>query len=352
VSGYVWKLMRESTGLSQFQLAEDLGVDVTTVQGWESGRRPLPAVSSGDMARYRLRLIHAGVPPRMFYVLADAFEADVVLDEAIGSGASLGTPGHHPLSATVHRRGLTNLITWPITGVMPAQLDAIGTPVRSRRGPTPGHPTLGADERARLFEHLRSVADSCRTDGDALLRRQAIYLMGFDSDEATGHWLGCEHTRAVRQAGRVDDIPSWVSVRSSAIGLTHAGDRDALHAFISAGLRDERQQLANLNYWAYWLGETDEIHVDDTFMRDSAAPWHGARLLAHLTERLQPDAAQFDLYVHTLWELLLARPRVLDGQPAVRSGVAARVAEAADSAELSSRARRELSDVSYAIRMG
>jgi hypothetical protein len=35
------------------QLPDALGLDVITVQGWESGRRPLPAVSSGEMARFR-----------------------------------------------------------------------------------------------------------------------------------------------------------------------------------------------------------------------------------------------------------------------------------------------------------
>jgi DNA-binding transcriptional regulator YiaG len=39
VSGFLLKLIRESAGLTQVQLAEKLGVDVASVQGWESGRR-------------------------------------------------------------------------------------------------------------------------------------------------------------------------------------------------------------------------------------------------------------------------------------------------------------------------
>ena len=50
VSGYAFKLVRESTQLTQAALAEDLGVDMATVQGWESGRRwepSAPVISCG-----------------------------------------------------------------------------------------------------------------------------------------------------------------------------------------------------------------------------------------------------------------------------------------------------------------
>ncbi len=39
VSGYVFKIVRESAGLTQQQLAADLRVSPATIQGWESGRR-------------------------------------------------------------------------------------------------------------------------------------------------------------------------------------------------------------------------------------------------------------------------------------------------------------------------
>src|SRR6266540_779011 len=223
ISGYVWKLIREQVGMTQFQLAERLGVDVTTVQGWESGRRPLPAVSSGQMARFRIRLIRAGAHPRLFSVLGDAFEADVVVDEAIACGDRVGNARHHPLSATVHRRDLTNLITWPLTGVMPTQLEIFNKPEPARRGPVASHPVLGAEERSRLFEHLLVIADARRADEDYLLRRQAIYLL----------------------AGRIDDIPSWIFVRSSAVALTRSGDREPLLAFVAAGLSEDDQEIAN-----------------------------------------------------------------------------------------------------------
>jgi hypothetical protein len=75
-------------------------------------------------------------------------------------------------------------------------------------------------------------------------------------------------------------------------------------------------------------------------------------LLAHLIERLYPSADQFELYVHTLWRLLLARPNVFDRHPALRSQAATRVGEALDSAGLTVRARRELSNIAYATKIG
>lgn len=352
ISGYVWKLIREQVGMTQVQLAEELDVDVTTVQGWESGRRPLPAVSSGQMVRFRIRLIRAGAHPRLFSVLSDAFEADVVIDEAIACGNRVANSRHHPLSVTVHRRDLTNLITWPLTGFMPTQLVTFNQPEPVRRGPVASHPVLGADERSRLFEHLLAVADAHRADEDYLLRRQAIYLLAFDDDPRTRQWLTDEHTRAMRLAGRIDDIPSWILVRSSAVALTRSGDRDPLLAFVATGLSDDDQELANLNYWAYWVGEMREVCTDDGFMRDLRAQWDGIQLLTHLIERLHPSADQFELYVHTLWQLLLARPSMFDRRPALRSQAATRVSEALDSAGLTVRARRELSNIAYATKIG
>jgi DNA-binding transcriptional regulator YiaG len=42
ITGFLLKLIRESAGLTQEALAEHLGLDRNTVQGWESGRRSLP----------------------------------------------------------------------------------------------------------------------------------------------------------------------------------------------------------------------------------------------------------------------------------------------------------------------
>ena len=46
VTGYLFKLIRESIPLTQEQLAVDLDVDRVTVQSWESGRRPFLLIDS------------------------------------------------------------------------------------------------------------------------------------------------------------------------------------------------------------------------------------------------------------------------------------------------------------------
>jgi hypothetical protein len=338
--------------MTQSDLAEELAIDVTTVQGWESGRRPLPAVSSGEMARFRVHLIKAGAKPGLFSVLSEAFEADLILDDSIAWGDEVGNTVYHPLSATVHRRDLTNLITWPLTGIMPTQLESFDLPRPVRRGPVASHPVLGSEERSRLFDHLLALADTRRGDADQLLRRQAIYLLAFDENGRTKQWLASEYAQSIRLAGRVRDLRSWVSVRSSAVALTRGGDQDPLLAFVSVGLSDQHQEIANLNYWAYWVGEIQEIHTDDAFMLDGTGQWEGNQLLEHLIQRLRPGADQFELYVHTLWRLLLARPRILTGRAALRHRVTARVDEALDGSGLTPRARRELTNVAYATEIG
>ncbi|MFC7764410.1 helix-turn-helix domain-containing protein [Catellatospora bangladeshensis] len=117
------KLIRESLDLTQAQLAEVLNIDLATVQGWESGRRPVTSLRVSDLAALRARLIHRGANPQLFDVLRDAIEADLVMDSAIqhGAGEPIVSAGH-PLAATVHRRNLTNLITWTLTGSLPSQL--------------------------------------------------------------------------------------------------------------------------------------------------------------------------------------------------------------------------------------
>ena len=60
VSGYVFKIVRESTGRTQQQLAADLRVSAATIQGWESGRRPLMAMPAGQFLALRSRLSHLG----------------------------------------------------------------------------------------------------------------------------------------------------------------------------------------------------------------------------------------------------------------------------------------------------
>jgi len=65
ISGYVLKVIRESLGQTQEQLAERLGVSAATVQGWESGRRPLMAMPAGNLMALRAELRGLGAAPAL-----------------------------------------------------------------------------------------------------------------------------------------------------------------------------------------------------------------------------------------------------------------------------------------------
>lgn len=351
VSGFLLKLIRESAGLTQVRLAERLDVDVASVQGWESGRRPLAALRVADLVRLRCRLMRCGAQPILLATLEDAIQADLIIAEAVQGGGHLMAVDEHPLGATVHQRKLSDLIAWPFTGIVPAPLRNLIT-ARVRRGPVPDQPKLTEDERTCFFDHLLVTADAQVTKDTPLARRQAIYLLGFDTRASTAQWLRTEHARALRAAGRTDHVPSWVVVRSSAVALAYSGDRDPLRAFLQQVLATDQLEQANLNYWAYWVGEIDGIQVDDEFMgRADPQGWSGVRLLSHLLELLHPGSGHAELNLHTVWALLLAHPALLSEHPRLRSATANTVHELATDDDLSTQTRRELSDIAYAIRL-
>lgn len=349
ITGFVWKLIREAVGLTQRELAELLGVDLATTQSWESGRRPLTALRAGDLAWMRIRLISIGCPPKLFDVLSDAVDADLILDFALTLGADLPDGHPHPLATTVHRRNLTNLITWPFNGLMPAQLRPIVQESPRRRGPSSAHPIVSAAERRRFFDHLIATAERARNQN--VRRRQAIYLLSFDTSNVTRGWLENEHLRA-RTFADLDSVPAWVAMRSSAIALTRFGYHDPLEAFVLTGLTSHQQEIANLNYWAYWLGEIHEIQVDDRFMLEfPPSGWSGLSTVTHLLDRIGSDADQLALNVRTLWQLVAARPTLLRDQIELRAAAAAKIGEVLDSSGVGAKIRRDLSDVAYAIKL-
>lgn len=335
------KVIRESTGLTQVALAERLQMDLATVQAWESGRRPLTALRPVDLVRLRGELIVEGAPPDAFGVLRDSLDADLLISAAVEAGRSATSPSAHPLAQVVHRRDLTNLVTWPFTAEMPARLSGLSRRTK-RRGPVADRPVLGAEDRDRFFDHLLVVADAYRSEADAVLRRQAIYLLGFDRRAETVRWLRGEQRTAVRAVEHCGSVPTWVSVRSSAVAIAQDGDRDPLERFVTRGLVDEHQEIANLSYWAYWVGEIDRTCVDDGFMIDhGCGRWPGVRLLEHLVSRLDADSPHLMLNAHTLWALILARPRILGDQPELRAATAGRVEQVLDSGVLPDQTRQD-----------
>jgi transcriptional regulator with XRE-family HTH domain len=350
-SGFALRLMRESIGLTQAGFAEAMERDLATVQGWESGRRPLTALRASDLSRVRAKLLARGVSPAVFTAMRDCLDVDLLITSAVEAGKSAPSAAEHPLALAVHRRDFTNLITWPFTGETPARLAGQGSPV-VRRGPAPDRPVLGAEVRERFFDHLLAVADRFRGDAEAVLRRQAIYLLGFDERESTRQWLRDEQRAALRAAGRFDNVPSWVAVRSSAVALAQDGDPEPLQAFVTRGLSNDDQNVANVNYWAYWVGEISDLQADDRFMTETPRQsWSGSRLLEHLVPRVREGSPHLALNAHTLSALILARPRVLEEQPRLRTRVGHRVERVLDAADLDPATRQELVGVAYAVRL-
>lgn len=128
------------------------------------------------------------------------------------------------------------------------------------------------------------------------------------------------------------------------------GDQDQLAHFIDAALADDAGEAANLNYWAYWVGELPLELSDDFIANSTSASWPGYKLLTHLADGLDTSHGYLDLNIHTAWSLLQARPNLL------RSGVAVavlrdRLPVMLDSAGVSTRGRRELEGIRYAIRL-
>lgn len=350
VSGFVLKVAREATGLTQDRLAEDLAVGVHTVQGWESGRRPLSAINAGGLLSLCARLTRLGAPPSTSRHLLEAIEADQVLSTGITAGAAWSGSDHHPLANSVHRWTITNLITWPIIGRTPQHLSEF-TRSTARRGPVPAQPALSTEERVRFFDHLRTVAERAREENEALLRRQAVYLLGFDGRPPVVDWLHNEWHRTGRHRGRQECLTGLMEARSASVALAVAGDSTQLHDFVN-GLSNDRTEAANLNYWAYWIGELSERQANDHFMLDvDTRTWAGVRLLQHLVERLQPASPHLPLNLCTLHSLIASRPAVLSGPPTHRMSLASALSELCSIDDMSRADRARLAGLQYAVRM-
>ncbi|NIH83731.1 helix-turn-helix domain-containing protein [Amycolatopsis granulosa] len=349
MAGFVLKLARQSVGATQDRFAEAAGVDVTTVQGWESGRRPLAAMQTRDFLRLRTTLTRLGAPASIGRHLHEAVEADVVLAAAVDAGPAWLAPAQHPLAANVHRRSLTNLITWPITGILPEQLRPLAAPTR-RRGPSASRPELYPDERTRFFDHLLTLADRAAGPDHALLRRQAVYLLSFDQRPASVDWLRGEWARASRQSIRADDVNRLLETRSASVALAGRGDGDVLRDFTAA--MSETPDVANLNYWAYWIGELREDHVDDAFMLHAdPRSWGGMHLLEHLTRRVAPSSPHLPLNLHTLFTLIASRPSLLTDWPNLRPPLAEAVEVGLSTDELTRTERDQFAGLHYALRI-
>jgi transcriptional regulator with XRE-family HTH domain len=328
ISGYVLKMLRGSIGMTQTSLAERLGVDVSTVQGWETGRRSLTSLRVSGFRRLQTRLAAFGAPAAGVASLHDAVEADELLGQITSGELGNADVQQHPLASTVHRRRLVNLVTWPFTGITPPQLRDL--PAKPGRGPVASHPVLTIAAQHEFFDQLLSVAEQASPEDMPVLRRQATYLLGFDKRQESADWLAAHHKHAFN-GSTTANLTGGIAARSAAVALARHGDADPLRYFIDNTLSDERHAAANLTYWAYWLGEINEPHADDSYLitATSTRGWSGARLANHLLEHLT-DQVNAPLNIHSLWQLMLARPELLEYDRELRQRTGARVEAALD----------------------
>jgi hypothetical protein len=353
VSGYVFKLVRESLGVTQQQLAEDLSAGVATVQGWESGRRPLMAMPAGNFLALRNRLRHLGAASPLLRALTLALEADHFLAQALTTSHQRADPGGHPLGSWVLSRPLTEMTAWPISGRIPDGLKETSG-ARGRRGPVPAGPVLSADERRHVIAHLQAVAERASRDepDGLLLRRQAYYLLGFDAAPDTAEWLASMY-RADQRAlppARGWSV-TWPLARSTASALTRVGDPEPMRRFIAEQLCDEAGEAANLNYWAFWTGELAGEQDCDAFIGSTSLnAWHGRRLIRHLADRLHGNPGFMELNIHSLWALIRIRPDMA-ADPGLSDELDAKIGRLLDENLVSAPARRELEALRYGIAM-
>ncbi|MFI0717647.1 XRE family transcriptional regulator [Streptomyces sp. NPDC021224] len=328
-------------------MAEAMGVDLATWQGWETGRRPLANVKAGALLDVRRRLLALGADPRVLHLLDPAMDADRVITSTLHPQNN----ARHPLAGWVHTRDTAHMIAWALNGTVPPALARRAT--AGRRGPVAKAPLLPARDRSEFFTHLRETAESAlgaRGDG-LLLHRQTLYLCSYDrGPEATSWMMHAMHSRHAPISAR-GWTPQWATARSTAAALMRLGDRQPLLDFIERSLAgDDSAEIANLNYWAYWFGSIQEPQPDDGFMRHRPANWEPVRLLRGLAAGLHQAPAYTDLYAHSLWALLTVNRWLPLADPVLSDKLAAHTARLLDQNGISPRSRRELSAVHYVLR--
>ncbi|MFJ9518015.1 helix-turn-helix domain-containing protein [Kitasatospora sp. NPDC101801] len=345
VSGYLLRLARESIPLTQDALAEALRIDVGTVQGWESGRRPLTNIRAAESLDLRRRLAVLGADPVLLAHTDAGMDADRILAAILEPPEE---PSRHPLAGWVQPRNSALLVAWALHGTPPPFLADHAS--RRRRGPARPAPLLSAADRTRFFSNLRHIAErETAAERSELLHRQALYLASYDDAPDAGAWAK-QALRGMRPAlGRRGYNRHAIQARTVATVAARQGDPDQLQHFISTALvDDEHGELANLAYWALWLGAMPADRTDDTFMHHPApADWDSTRLFRALVQSFHLAPGTVDLYVHSISTLLRLNPWLPHAAPEAAKAFEAFAAELHDGALISATSRLDLDQVHY-----
>lgn len=331
VSGAVFAAIRRHLEKTQDDFAELLGVSLATIQAWEQGRKPLVNASFTRLRQLRWALSAAGANEALLHLWEKALDADVML-----AGFAVEDPGTHPLAMVVPDRLLTSLLAWPLSGEPPRELGVVSASL-----------VIPAGERDDVAFQLRAVVEHADLDDprSAMLRRQVKYLVA--ANPGSLDWVAEQDRIDTRLAKDLRDwTPDWPVARSAAVAASHRGELDPLARFIQEGLSNDAQIAANLNYWAYWVGEHSSTWDADNTMTTSTG-WSGEKLLASLTDGIQ-SAPYRNLSAHTLWALLRTR-RHLAVPPRSRHRIARAVERAMDDGQLDEQARERLNQVRYLV---
>lgn len=330
VAGAVLAATRTQIGLTQERLAEQLAVGLTTVQAWESGRRALFHGRFSDLHRLQRHLCAAGTSAELLQLLDQALAVD-----AIYADIRIDDPVRHPLALVVPDRAVTELLEWPLTGSVPRLLH--GTTARL---------DIPAEVRDAVAADLRAAVDrSARTDmAGAMVRRQVKYLVA--NNPASADWL---REQAAADTRTLPDLriwsPLWPVARSQAVTAAQLGNLDPLRRFIDQGLSHDQGIAANLNYWAYWVGEYSTVWVADADMSGKDGDWSGERLLGSLLDGVVHQPYR-ELCAHALWALLRQRGH-LARHPQWRRRIVGATERALGTQELDGNGRRRLEQVAY-----
>lgn len=341
VAGITLRAIRESLGLTQEQLAGELGVDPNTVKGWETGRRPLIATSGRTFVALRRQLLSLGARGHTVEHLNTALDADLFVAQVLeGEDVS-------PLGSWVATRSWSDLLAWVLADKPPALL-------RSSLRQVPGS-ALPAGQRARFFEVIRTAAERthAETPQAMLLRRQVYYMAAWDPSRDGRDWLAAMERRELARIRRAGGwSPAWPLLRSTAVARACQGDPTLLHDFIAHHLNDDVCEAANLNYWSYWVEESTGTATTDEFMAADLGPWRGATLLQHLTDGLSADVPYVSLSIHAAASLVRRRSELLMHDPDLARRLRARATVLLDSGvDIPTHVRRDLENIHYATAM-
>ena len=341
VAGAVLAAVRRQLGYAHPRMAELVGADVDTLRSWEAGRRPLTRVGVYRFRDVVAALRRAGADPAALQQLDTAVDVDLDMGRILSFSADLD---EHPLAAMVRTRTWHDLFGWALGGSPPAVFaDA-------------SRPRLSPAARSAVIAQLREAADRSMGRDDmasTLLRRQVYFVVSRDVTQDCREWLDRMERWELRSVRARDDwTPAWAVRRSLAVARAVAGDPERLRHFIADQMGSDRAEIANLRYWAYWVGEDGTPAVSDAFMADGdLGPWRGDTLLRHLVAGLAAGVSYRDLVIHSVWALVGRRPWLLDDDPPVTAALDGRCRRLLDDHEtLGVQARRELEQLAYAVR--